>query len=127
MDPGIITIVLFGFMLVLLASGLWIAISLIAVGFLALEIFSSAPAGSLLPTTVWDASWNWALTALPLFIWTQSIQKVLWFHANWLIRILRLVRKAITLQFRISLRGPFQTWPGVTAKKQPRQSESLSR
>ncbi len=73
MDPGLITIILFGFMLVLLASGLWIAVSLIAVGFLALEIFSSAPAGSLLPTTVWDASWNWALTALPLFIWMGEI------------------------------------------------------
>jgi TRAP-type C4-dicarboxylate transport system permease large subunit len=73
MDPGLITIILFGFMLALLASGLWIAISLIAVGFLALEVFSSAPAGSLLATTVWDASWNWALTALPLFIWMGEI------------------------------------------------------
>ena len=55
-------------MLALLASGIWVAISLLAVGFLALEVFSPAPAGSLLATTVWDASWNWALTALPLFI-----------------------------------------------------------
>ena len=73
MDPGLITIILFAFMLALLASGLWVAISLLAVGFLALEAFSAAPAGSLLATTVWDASWNWALTALPLFIWMGEI------------------------------------------------------
>ena len=60
-------------MLALLASGIWVAISLLAVGFLALEVFSPAPAGSLLATTVWDASWNWALTALPLFIWMGEI------------------------------------------------------
>jgi TRAP-type C4-dicarboxylate transport system permease large subunit len=73
MDPGLITLILFGFMLVLLASGIWVAISLLGVGFLALEVFSPAPAGSLLATTVWDASWNWALTALPLFIWMGEI------------------------------------------------------
>ncbi len=73
MDPGLITIILFAFMLTLLASGLWVAISLLAVGFMALAVFSAAPAGSLLATTVWDASWNWALTALPLFIWMGEI------------------------------------------------------
>ena len=73
MDPALITIILFGFMLALLASGIWVAMSLLAVGFLALEVFSPAPAGSLLATTVWDASWNWALTALPLFIWMGEI------------------------------------------------------
>ena len=40
---------------------------------LALAAFTPAPAGSLLATTVWDASWNWALTALPLFIWMGEI------------------------------------------------------
>ena len=73
MDPALITVILFGFMLALLASGIWVAMSLLAVGFLALEVFSPAPAGSLLATTVWDASWNWALTALPLFIWMGEI------------------------------------------------------
>ena len=73
MDPALVTIILFGFMLALLASGVWVAMSLLAVGFLALEVFSPAPAGSLLATTVWDASWNWALTALPLFIWMGEI------------------------------------------------------
>ena len=37
MDPAVVTIILFGFMLALLASGIWVAMSLLAVGFLALE------------------------------------------------------------------------------------------
>ena len=73
MEPGVITVILFGLMLALLASGMWVAMSLLAIGFFALEVFSPAPAGSLLATTVWDASWNWALTALPLFIWMGEI------------------------------------------------------
>jgi TRAP-type C4-dicarboxylate transport system permease large subunit len=73
MEPGAITVILFGIMLVLLASGMWVAIALLAVGFVALAVYSPAPAGSLLATTVWDASWNWALTALPLFIWMGEI------------------------------------------------------
>ncbi len=72
-DPGTIAIVLFAVMALLLASGIWVAISLTAVGFVALHFFSPAPAGSLLASTVWDASWNWALTALPLFIWMGEI------------------------------------------------------
>ena len=73
MDAGLMTVILFAVMLVLLASSLWVAISLFAVGFFALAAFTPAPAGSLLATTAWDASWNWALTALPLFIWMGEI------------------------------------------------------
>lgn len=64
---------LFGLLLVLLASGVWVGISLLIVGFVALAVFTPAPAGSLLASTVWDNSWNWALTALPLFIWMGEI------------------------------------------------------
>ncbi|WGF86459.1 TRAP transporter large permease [Marinivivus vitaminiproducens] len=67
------SLVLFGLMIVLLGSGVWIALSLGLIGFVALAAFSPAPAGSLLASTVWDASWNWALTALPLFIWMGEI------------------------------------------------------
>lgn len=72
-DPGTVAILLFAVMALLLASGIWVAVSLTAVGFVALFFFSPAPAGSLLASTVWDASWNWALTALPLFIWMGEI------------------------------------------------------
>jgi tripartite ATP-independent transporter DctM subunit len=72
-DPGTVAVILFTVMALLLASGIWVAVSLTAVGFVALFFFSPAPAGSLLASTVWDASWNWALTALPLFIWMGEI------------------------------------------------------
>lgn len=58
MDAGSISLLLFGTMLALLASGLWVAPALLAVGFVALNFFSMAPAGSLLASTVWDASWK---------------------------------------------------------------------
>lgn len=73
MDAGLISAVVFVMMLWLLATGIWVAPTLIAVGYVALHFFSPAPAGSLLGSNVWDASWNWALTALPLFIWMGEI------------------------------------------------------
>ena len=73
MDAGMISAILFVLLLALLASGLWVAPTLIAVGYVALGVFSPAPAGTLLASTVWDASWNWALTALPLFVWMGEI------------------------------------------------------
>ena len=73
MDAGLLSIILFGAMLVLLAGGVWIALTLGIVAWLALEFFTMAPAGSLLASTVWDSSWNWALTALPLFVWMGEI------------------------------------------------------
>ncbi|MDH3702012.1 MAG: TRAP transporter large permease subunit [Alphaproteobacteria bacterium] len=73
MGAGITSIVLVVAMFLFLGSGIWVAISLLAVGYIALEFFTPAPAGSLLASTMWDASWNWALTALPLFIWMGEI------------------------------------------------------
>ena len=72
-DPAIVSLIVFGAMILLLALGVWVAVSLTAVGFVALFFFSAAPTGSLLASTVWDASWNWVLTALPLFIWMGEI------------------------------------------------------
>ncbi|UOM36480.1 TRAP transporter large permease [Acuticoccus sp. I52.16.1] len=73
MAAGVVSIVLLAVMLILLAGGVWIAVSLGIVGWVALEFFTPAPAGSLLASTVWDSSWNWALTALPLFVWMGEI------------------------------------------------------
>lgn len=73
MDAGFVSLILFSAMMLLLASGLWVAPTLLITGLIALGFFSPAPAGSLLASTVWDASWNWALTALPLFIWMGEI------------------------------------------------------
>ncbi|MBI2207205.1 MAG: TRAP transporter large permease subunit [Candidatus Rokubacteria bacterium] len=60
-------------MVVLLAGGLWVGLALLGVGLAGMVFFTSAPAGTVMATTVWGASGNWALTALPLFIWMAEI------------------------------------------------------
>ena len=67
------TILLLAFLLVLLASGIWVAFSLLAVGMAGIYFFSGAPLGNVMATTIWGASNSWALAALPLFIWMGEI------------------------------------------------------
>ncbi|UEM02966.1 TRAP transporter large permease subunit [Skermanella rosea] len=73
MDPLILSAVLIVLLLLLLASGIWVALSLLAVGLIAMVFFTSAPSGLVMATTVWGASASWTLTALPLFIWMGEI------------------------------------------------------
>ncbi|MDP2375330.1 TRAP transporter large permease [Reyranella sp.] len=70
---ALLALVVLGTLFFLLASGVWIGVTLLVVGFVALFFYTPAPAGSLLASTVWDSSWGWALTALPLFIWMGEI------------------------------------------------------
>ncbi len=67
--PIVLAVVLFG----LLVSGVWVAFALIAVGFVGIQMFTSSPAGLLAATSIWTATNNWAVTALPLFIWMGEI------------------------------------------------------
>ncbi len=74
MDTIIIaSLVLAGSLLLLLASGVWVALSLLTVGMVLMGLFTTAPMGSLIASTLWDSSWGWALTSLPLFIWMGEI------------------------------------------------------
>jgi C4-dicarboxylate transporter DctM subunit len=57
----------------LLGSGLWIALSLLGVGYVAMALFTSSPIGSNMATAVWGAAKGWELAALPLFIWMGEI------------------------------------------------------
>lgn len=66
---GLLVLALF----ILLGSGLWVAFSLLGVGFVGMVLFTEAPVGQVLATTVWGASNSWALAALPLFIWMGEI------------------------------------------------------
>jgi len=63
-----ISLILLVALIALLASGVWVSLSLLAIGVLALGAFTNASMGSLLASTMWDSSWSWAMTALPLFI-----------------------------------------------------------
>lgn len=67
------SLVLIGSLLLLLAMGVWVAMALVACGLIGILLFTDAPAGIIFATKAWDASANWALTALPLFIWMGEI------------------------------------------------------
>jgi len=69
----IISLVLLAALAALLVAGVWIALTLLGVGWVAMVLFTQSPAGSLMATTVWGSSTSWALTALPLFIWMGEI------------------------------------------------------
>jgi tripartite ATP-independent transporter DctM subunit len=61
-------------LLSLLAGGVWIAIALLACGWVGMQFAAGGiPAGSVLATTIWGNSASWTLAALPLFIWMGEI------------------------------------------------------
>jgi tripartite ATP-independent transporter DctM subunit len=74
-DVGLLNLsfILLAVMLVFLAGGVWIAISLGIVGLAAMLFTANVPIGNVLATTVWASSASWTLAALPLFIWMGEI------------------------------------------------------
>ena len=58
---------------IVLGSGLWIGLSLLGVGLIAMEFVSSRPVGDAMVLTIWGSSSSWTLTALPLFLWMGEI------------------------------------------------------
>ena len=73
MNELALTVTVLGSLGILLASGVWIGMALMITGFIAVFFFAPTDPGQLLAMTVWDSSWSWALTALPLFIWMGEI------------------------------------------------------
>ncbi len=58
----------------LLGAGVWIAIALLACGWIGMQMAPGAiPAGSVLATKIWGNAASWELAALPLFIWMGEI------------------------------------------------------
>src|ERR671912_1915158 len=56
------------FLALLLAGGVWIAIALLACGWVGMQFVGGGiPAGSVLATTIWGNSASWTLAALPFF------------------------------------------------------------
>lgn len=60
-------------LITLLASGVWVAVSLLGIGISALALFTDVPLGELVISKLWESSWSWPMTALPLFIWMGEI------------------------------------------------------
>ena len=68
-----ITALLIGSLFLILASGVWIGLTLSGVAWIGMQLFSSRPAGDAMAVTIWGSSSSWTLTALPLFIWMGEI------------------------------------------------------
>jgi tripartite ATP-independent transporter DctM subunit len=69
-----ISLLLLALLSVLLAGGVWIAIALMACGYVGMQfVGGNIPAGPVLATTIWGNSASWTLAALPLFIWMGEI------------------------------------------------------
>lgn len=70
---ALIALALVVILFVVLGSGLWIGLSLLGVGWVAMELFSGRSAGDSMMLTIWGSTSSWTLTALPLFLWMGEI------------------------------------------------------
>jgi C4-dicarboxylate transporter DctM subunit len=68
-----LTIFFIALLLFLLGSGVWVALSMIAVSAIGMLLFTTRPVGDAMATTIWGTSSSWTLTALPLFVWMGEI------------------------------------------------------
>ena len=68
-----ITALLIGSLFLILASGVWIGLTLSGVAWIGMQLFSTRPAGDAMAVTIWGSASSWTLTALPLFIWMGEI------------------------------------------------------
>ena len=66
---SILLVVLF----TLLASGTWVALSLVSVAAVGMLLIGNDAFGLIYATTTWGAVSDWSLAALPLFIWMGEI------------------------------------------------------
>ena len=73
MSDFAITALLIVSLFAILASGVWIGLTLSGVAWIGMQLFSSRPAGDAMAVTIWGSSSSWTLTALPLFIWMGEI------------------------------------------------------
>src|SRR3954464_5005421 len=68
-----IGLLLLAIMMVLLSSGLWIAITLAICGWVGQAFFVNTQPGKNLFAAFWESNASWELAALPLFIWMGEI------------------------------------------------------
>ena len=73
MSDFAVTALLIAALFLILASGVWIGLTLSGVAWIGMQLFSSRPAGDAMAVTIWGSSSSWTLTALPLFIWMGEI------------------------------------------------------
>ena len=73
MEGVALTLIFLLVLFTLLGSSVWIGISLLAVAWVGMELFTTRMVGDSMALTIWSASSSWTLTALPLFVWMGEI------------------------------------------------------
>ncbi|HSV60409.1 MAG TPA: TRAP transporter large permease subunit [Variovorax sp.] len=73
LDTLLMGALLLAIMLLLLAGGVWIAMTLAIVGWVGQAFFTSTQPGKNLFSAFWESNASWELAALPLFIWMGEI------------------------------------------------------
>jgi len=73
MDTLLMGGMLLAIMLLLLAGGVWIAMTLAIVGWVGQAFFTTTLPGKNLFSAFWESNASWELAALPLFIWMGEI------------------------------------------------------
>lgn len=73
MGPEFIILCLLGFLLLLLAAGFWVGLTLGAIGVAGLFLLGGESAASLTGTALWSSTNSWPLTAMPLFLFMGEI------------------------------------------------------
>ncbi|WP_372424959.1 TRAP transporter large permease [Salinarimonas chemoclinalis] len=68
MEPTTLMLLLVAVLFAILACGVWIAVALATLGFVALVVSLPLPPGAILATAMWQQLNSWDLTALPMFI-----------------------------------------------------------
>jgi tripartite ATP-independent transporter DctM subunit len=71
-DIGIM-VLLVAALFAILASGVWIGLTLTGVAWIGMQLFTSRPAGDAMAVAIWGSASSWTLTALPLFVWMGEI------------------------------------------------------
>lgn len=72
MDLLTLALLLLVLLCMLLGAGLWISMSLAAVGWIAMSQVHPTP-GLFLASAYWEATGSWTLAALPMFVWMGEI------------------------------------------------------
>src|SRR3954453_5434406 len=73
MNDAAITALLIASLFLILASGVWIGLTLSGVAWIGMQLFSSRPAGDAMAVTIWGASSSWTPNAPPLFVCVGEI------------------------------------------------------
>ena len=73
MEGIALTLIFLLVLFTLLGTSVWIGISLLAVAWVGMELFTTRLVGDSMALTIWTAASSWSLTALPLFVWMGEI------------------------------------------------------